>query len=108
GSAYSVKGKFTLTATLEEPMLVQLSIAPDFNLMTFLDKSNITLKGDNKDLSKLKWKGSSTVKDFTAFKKQFDPIFESVVKINEQVKQQGWNDDIQNRIELYKDTVRTN
>ncbi len=107
-SAYSVKGKFKLSAELEEPMLVQLSIAPDFTVMTFLDKSKITIKGDSKDLTKLIWKGSSAATDFKAFKTQFDPIFESVVKINEQIKQQGWNADIQNSIELYKDTVRVN
>lgn len=106
GSAVAKGGKFLLKAEIKEPLLVTLNIAPDKSVMTFIDGSKSRIKGDITKLDKHSWKGSSSVKDFKAFKQNFDPLFARMVEINQHVRQTGWNDSLVKLLELRKDTIQ--
>ena len=86
------QGAFVLTHELKEPTLLNLSMAGDKKVMTFLDNSSVKISGDNNQLSNIKFTGSDTHTDFTDFKKTFDPKFEQLMKINQQL-QMGFRSD---------------
>ncbi|MEO5563844.1 MAG: TlpA disulfide reductase family protein [Chitinophagaceae bacterium] len=80
------KGVFVLKAELKEPTLASLMLTSTKNVMTFLDNSTVKITGDMADLTKISVTGSPTHKDFTEFQKIFNPLFEKVVKINQQMQ----------------------
>lgn len=108
GSAVVSDGKFLLKTEIKEPMLANLQLAKGKNIMTFIDGSKSKIKGDLAALEKISWKGSSTVKDFAAFKKTFDPLFARMVEINQRVRQSGWTDSLVVLQERRKDSIQQN
>ncbi|MCR6719611.1 MAG: AhpC/TSA family protein [Chitinophagaceae bacterium] len=108
GSAVVKDGKFLLTAEITEPLLVNLQLAPGKNIMTFIDGSKSTVKGNLASLDKISWKGSATIKDFAAFKKTFDPLFARMVEINQAVRQSGWTDSLSVLLDRRKDSIQKN
>lgn len=77
-------GQFVMRQHLREPMMVNLSMAPGKTLMTFLDNSNVKITGDINQLPQLKITGSAVHNDFAEFKKTFDPLFENLMRLNQQ------------------------
>jgi peroxiredoxin len=86
GKAKVLKGAFLLKASLKEPMLVNLAFTKEKNLMTFLDNTMVKVTGDVADIKNLKVTGSPTHKDFADFQNTFDPLFNKLVGINQQLQ----------------------
>ena len=105
-SAMVLGGKFRMSTEIKEPMLASLMLGEGRSYMTFIDGSKSRIKGSLDKLEELKWKGSASVRDFAAFKKSFDPLFEKVVAINQQVRSGGWTDSLQQKMEYYQDTIQ--
>lgn len=106
GKAIVRQGKFLIKSEIKESMLVSLNLAPGKTILTFIDGSKSRLKGDVANTKAIRWRGSASVNDFTAFKKGFDPLFEKVVSINQQVRQQGWTDSLSVTLDGIKDTIQ--
>lgn len=105
-SAMVLRSKFRLKANIKEPMLASLQLGEGRSYMTFIDQSSSRIKGKLDKLDALKWKGSASVRDFAAFKQSFDPLFEKVVGINQQVRGGGWTDSLQEQMQHYQDTIQ--
>lgn len=78
------KDVFVLTAELKEPMILNINMGSQKSLMTFLDNSPVNVQGEIDRLQQVKLTGSSLHNDFMDFKEKFDPLFEKLVKINQQ------------------------
>ncbi len=87
---YAKNGSFLLKGSLKEPMLVTMNLFPGKSILSFLDNEKVKIKGDVKQPDKLKLKGSVLYKDFTAFQKQFDPLFQRITATN-RMAQMGVN-----------------
>jgi peroxiredoxin len=86
-------GIFVLKGELKEPMILNINMGEQKSLMTFLDNSSVKVTGDINKLKDLKLSGSALHNDFREFKKRFDPLFEKLMKINQQYQQGGLRTD---------------
>lgn len=86
------KGVFVLKGELKEPMILNINMGDKKSLMTFLDNSSVKVTGDINQLKEIKLTGSGLHNDFGDFKKTFDPLFEKLMKMNQQY-QQGFRTD---------------
>lgn len=84
--ATAKKGQFVLQQELKEPTLVNFHLSPGKSIMTFFDNTGVTINGHIDQLDKLKVTGSPIHNDFAAFKKTFDPLFEKLVRLNQQIQ----------------------
>lgn len=84
--ANAKQGAFVLTHELKEPMLLNLGMGSGKTVMTFLDNSSVRVSGDIDQLKNIRISGSKTHNDFADFKKTFDPKFEKLMKINQQLQ----------------------
>lgn len=82
--AKAKNGQFVLQQQLKEPTLVNLNMGLNKTLMTFLDNTPVKITGDINQLAQLKVTGSRLHNDFAEFKKTFDPLFEKLMRINQQ------------------------
>lgn len=98
-------GSFVLKAELKEPALVNLIMGKK-NLMTFLENSSVKISGDMEQFDKLKVKGSGTYKDFSDFRKKFDPLFGRLVNINQQMQFMGRTDSLAMASTAVQDTIQ--
>jgi peroxiredoxin len=80
------KGVFVLKGELKEPAILNINIERKKSVMTFLDNSSVKVTGDINHLAEIKLSGSQLHNDFREFKKTFDPLFEKLVKINQQLQ----------------------
>lgn len=81
------KGEFVLKGELKEPMILNINMGDKKSLMTFLDNSSVKVTGDISQLKEIKLTGSGLHNDFADFKKTFDPLFEKLMKMNQQYQQ---------------------
>jgi len=105
GKALVKNGEFVLNATFKEPTLVNIWFA-EKNIVTFLDNATVTMKGDVASLDKLEVKGSSIYNDFQDFQKVFNPLYESMVKINRQMQMGGRSDSLMALSQKVQDTIQ--
>lgn len=78
-------GTFVLKGNLQEPALVNLWLART-SVMTFLENSTVRITGSMTDVKKLRVRGSATHNDFRDFEKQFNPLFEKLGQLNQQLQ----------------------
>ena len=88
------KGTFVLKAELKEAMLVNLILPNSKSVMSFLDNSSVSVSGNITEAEKLKITGSATSKSFLEFQKTFNPLFDRLVKYNQQMQQQGRTEEL--------------
>ena len=81
------KGAFVLKGELKEPMILNINMGDKKSLMTFLDNSSVKVTGDINQPKEIKLSGSTLHYDFLDFKKTFDPLFEKLMKMNQQYQQ---------------------
>ncbi|MEI9944910.1 MAG: AhpC/TSA family protein [Chitinophagaceae bacterium] len=93
GKAIAKKGVFILNGKLPEPSLVNLVIGKK-NLLTFLDNTSIKITGDMSQFDKLVVKGSTTNNDFRSFQKTFDPWYQQLVAVSQQMQFAGRSDSL--------------
>src|SRR6476620_3358573 len=88
----SRQGSFTLNGNIPEPGLYYLVMGKEKPQFIFLENSNITVSGSEKDLKHLKVQGSASHNDFVSFDKTFTPLFAKLNSIAaEEQKQQDEN-----------------
>ena len=98
---------FELQGHLKEPMLVNLTLAPNKSLMTFLDNKTVRVIGDINNFSQLKLTGSVLHNDFADFKKTFDPLFENLMRLNQQWQMGIRSDSIATAMNDAKSIIKT-
>ncbi|HKO79378.1 MAG TPA: TlpA disulfide reductase family protein, partial [Chitinophagaceae bacterium] len=97
---------FVLQSELKEPMLLNLNMGDGKTLMTFLDNSSVKITGDIANLKEIKINGSKLNNDFVNFKKTFDPLFEKLMKINQQFQMGLRSDSLESEMNAMKNTIQ--
>jgi peroxiredoxin len=105
-SAIVQKEKFTLSTELKEPMLINLSLG-DKNVIVFLDNSPVKVTGEITKPTELKITGSPTYDDYAVMQKTFNPLFERMMKINQQMQIKGRDETLMQEFTRTRDTVLT-
>jgi peroxiredoxin len=95
-------GSFVLQKELKEPMLINLNMGENKTVMTFLDNTPVKVAGDIADLKSIKISGSKLNNDFLNFKKTFDPLFEKLMKINQQFQMGQRSDSLETVMQTAK------
>jgi peroxiredoxin len=103
-SAIVQKEKFTASAELKEPMMLNLALGNEKNVILFLDNKSVKITGDIAKHADLKVAGSPTYDDFAAMQKLFNPLFERLMMTNQQL-QRGRNDSLVEAFARTRDTV---
>ena len=79
-------GSFTLKGTIAEPNLYQLNFnAVQKKSIVFLSNDVVTLKGNIENVQHLEVAGSNVQKDFKEFQKTFNPLFQKLTEMNQQM-----------------------
>lgn len=94
GKAIVTKGAFVLKGKLTRPAMVALNMDNNKKAIFFFENANVTLNGNVTDLSTLKVKGSAVHASFEAFQKQFNPVFEKLNRVNQQMQYSGMTDSL--------------
>ena len=82
-------GSFTLEGKIAEPNLYQLNFnAVQKKTIVFLSNDIITLKGNIDNVQKVDVSGSSVQKDFQEFQNIFNPSFQKLNEMNQQMNSQ--------------------
>jgi peroxiredoxin len=105
-SAIVQKEKFTLSTELKEPMLISLLLGSK-NVIVFLDNSSVKVSGDIEKPAELKITGSPTYDDYAVMQKIFNPLFERMMKINQQMQVKGRDEVLMQEFMRTRDTVLT-
>lgn len=100
------QGAFVLSHELKEPMLLNIGLGSGKTVMTFLENSSVKISGDIEKIKELKFTGSKTHNDFTDFKKTFDPKFEKLMKINQQLQMGMRSDSLETATNVVKDDIQ--
>lgn len=82
----ATKGSFIMNGTIPEPNLYHLNLnGVQKKMVLFLSNDNITIKGDVNDLQSVKVEGSSTHTDFLSFQQIFNPLFQKLTQMNQEM-----------------------
>lgn len=100
-------GVFVLRSELKEPVLLNLNMGNGKTVMTFLDNSSVKVTGDIAHLPQLKISGSKLNNDFIDFKKTFDPLFEKLMKINQELQMGHRSDSLAMAMNTMKDKIQS-
>ena len=100
------KGVFVLKGELKEPMILNINMGDKKTLMTFLDNSSVKVTGDINQLKEIKLSGSYLHNDFREFKQTFDPLFEKLMKMNQQYQQGQTTDSLVVAINTVKGDIQ--
>jgi len=100
-------GTFILKQALKEPMLLNLNMGSDKLIITFFENSPaVKVTGDIAKLQEIKVSGSKLNNDFVNFKKTFDPLFEKLMKINQQFQMGQPSDSLETVMSNMKTTIQ--
>jgi peroxiredoxin len=99
-------GAFVLKGELKEPMILSINMGDKKSLMTFLDNSSVKVTGDINQLNEIKLSGSQLHNDFKDFKKTFDPLFEKLMRMNQQYQQGQGTDSLVVAMNVVKDDIQ--
>jgi thiol-disulfide isomerase/thioredoxin len=90
------KGTFVLKGAIEEPNLYQLNFdVAGKKSVLFIGNDNVTIKGDIKNIQQFDIKGSPSNSDFSEFQKTFNPLFQNLTQLNQQLGGQHPSDSLQ-------------
>lgn len=90
------KGTFVLKGAIAEPNLYQLNFdVSGKKSVLFIGNDNVTIKGDIKNIQQFDIKGSPSNSDFIEFQKTFNPLFQTLTQLNQQVSGQHPSDSLQ-------------
>ncbi len=104
--ARSGKGVFVLKGSLKEPTIVNINLGDKKGLLTFLDNSSVKIAGNIDQPEQLKITGSKLHYDFQDFKKSFDPLFERLTKINQQLQMGLRSDSLMGAMNNVKEDIQ--
>ena len=101
------KGVFTLKGKLTDPDILRISFTGYQEAVdVFIGNDAVTITGELANLKNLKIKGSATQEDFQAFQSQFNPMFEGLGKLVEQINKETVSRKKDSMIQVYN-VVRT-
>jgi peroxiredoxin len=84
--ALVTKGSFVLKGTVAEPNLHQLNFdVAGKKSVLFMDNETITIKGNIENVQQFEVKGSAVNSDFIAFQAIFNPLFQTLTSLNQQI-----------------------
>jgi peroxiredoxin len=90
------KGTFVLKGAVDEANLYQLNFdVSGKKTVLFIGNDNVTIKGDIKNVQQFDVKGSSSNSDFSEFQKTFNPLFQTLTQLNQQMYGQHPSDSLQ-------------
>ena len=89
GKGVVKNGTFTIRASLKETTLTSLTFDNGKRASLFLDNVAVKLTGNANDLKTIVVKGSPAQDAFDAFQKKFNPLFEALGKLNQQMQFAG-------------------
>jgi peroxiredoxin len=102
------KGSFTLKGKLTDPDILRISFTGYQEAVdVFIGNDAVTITGELANMKNLKVKGSATQEDFQAFQSQFNPLFEGLGKLVEQINKEADSRKKDSMIQVYN-VVRTN
>ncbi|MGK2863214.1 MAG: redoxin domain-containing protein [Chitinophagaceae bacterium] len=104
--ARSGKGVFVLKGSLKEPTMVNINLGDKKDFLTFLDNSSVKIAGNIDQSGQLKITGSKLHYDFQDFKKSFDPLFERLTKINQQLQMGLRSDSLMGAMNNVKEDIQ--
>src|SRR5258706_8504255 len=87
-------GTFKIKASLKETTLVTLNFDNGKKASLFLDNSVVKVTGNANDPKTILAKGSPAQDAFDFFQKKFNPLFESLSKVNQQMQFGGRSDSL--------------
>ncbi len=100
-------GAFTLKASLKETTLTTLNLDNGKKVSLFLDNAPVKITGNVNDVKTIVVQGSATQDAFVFFQKKFNPLFEDLGKLNQQMQFAGRSDslvlaenNLRNRIQI--------
>jgi peroxiredoxin len=103
--ALVTKGSFVLKGAVAEPNLYQLNFdVAGKKSVLFIGNETMTVKGNIENVQQFEVKGSAVHDDFAAFQKIFNPLFQTLSTLNQQIygkQNQQPNDSL---MALYKQT----
>lgn len=102
------KSAFMLSSELKEPTLVHFNLGNGRSFMSFISAGKLKITGDVNKLKELKFAGSSTPEEFRNFQQTFDPLFASLMEINQQAQAGMRIDSLQIRMNTVRDKIQTN
>ncbi|HET6995296.1 MAG TPA: TlpA disulfide reductase family protein [Chitinophagaceae bacterium] len=88
------KDGFVLKGSLKEPTLLSLNVEGNRKAAVFLENSNAKISANANELRNIKVTGSATHAAFDAFQKKFNPLFEKLGQINQQLQYRGKTDSL--------------
>jgi peroxiredoxin len=91
-------GVFRFATNLKESTLSTLNFTNFKRITLFLDNSNITINGSVDNLPNIVVKGSPTQDAFRAFETRFNPLFEKIGKVNQQMQVSGPTDSLRTAV----------
>ncbi len=99
-------GVFILNKQLKEPTLMNLVYGAGKNSILFLGNTAVKLSGDIAAPEKIKVTGSTIHTDFLAFQKKFNPLFQSLMNVNNQLQMRGGTDSLVLAMDRMKNTIQ--
>lgn len=101
-------GVVVLKGTMKEPMLLSLNFPDNKKANVFLENAKVKITGNVNDLKALKITGSPSQVAFEDFQKKFNPLFENLGKVNQQLQYGGGGkrDSLQQVFESAKNQVQ--
>jgi peroxiredoxin len=99
-------GVFVLKPEFKDPMLTSLHLGNNKNITAFLDNTPVKVSGDIEQIQNIKITGSPTHKDFSEYRKTFDPFYERLVRINQQFQFTGGTDSLLAASQALQDTIQ--
>lgn len=80
------KNQFILKGTVSEPNIFFLNLhGPQKKSFIFIGNENVTLNGDVAEIQNLQVKGSKIHDDYSNYAKQFNPLFEQLTTLTNQI-----------------------
>jgi peroxiredoxin len=99
-------GVFTIKGVLKEPTLLSLNLDGTKKIPLFLESGLIKISGNIKEVQKLNVRGSNSQAVFELFQKKFNPLFEQLGKLNQQMQLTGRTDSLEFAMNNARDNIQ--
>ena len=87
-------GAFVLKGKLKRPMMLLMNMDNNKKATVFLENASVTIKGNVNELATLSVKGSPVHASFQVFQEKFNPHFERLNKVSQQMQYMGMTDSL--------------
>ncbi|MBL7739970.1 MAG: AhpC/TSA family protein [Chitinophagaceae bacterium] len=99
------EGAIVLKGTMKEPMLVSMNMSGK-RANLFLDNSKAKITGNISDLKTVKITGSPSQAAFDEFQRQFNPLFEKLGKVSQQLQMGGKRDSLETELNKVRGDIQ--